>query len=446
MWAALSAARIWYKGRKDRPGLTALRKGLRMQQLKRTKIAENIYFSYLRDSVFKTARISAAFLFSPRADTVCANAVLPFLIARGGDLTEVKRELESLYGAQLSADVSKTGLYQTASVEIETVRPRFASGGADPAVKAAGMLASLITRPLERGFAGADVEAEKNNVIGLIMAEENDKQTYASDRCDRIIFGEHPFSLGRYGDRAGVAALSAADLESALRRALSRARIEITVIGDGDERELRGVFEEAFSKTAREPEPAPEPDAIRRGELRRVTERLDVTQAKLVVAMRTPARLPADCSAMTLMNWMYGVWPGSKLFRNVRERLSLCYYCSARYNRSMGLVKVSSAVLEEKAAQAEKEIEAQLGAMKSGDFTDEDIAQAKLSLANNYAGVRASLSSLMRYTLSEAAAGTFLSPEEAARAAEAVGREQIIGAARTCLPDTVYLLAPRPED
>lgn len=44
------------------------------------------------------------------------------------------------------------------------------------------------------------------------------------------------------------------------------------------------------------------------------------------------------------MTDVFGGGPYSRLFMNVREKLSLCYYCSARLIRGKGIIVIQSGI------------------------------------------------------------------------------------------------------
>ena len=69
---------------------------------------------------------------------------------------------------------------------------------------------------------------------------------------------------------------------------------------------------------------------------------------------------------------------------NVREKLSLCYYCWAMPDAQKGVMFVSSGIENEKKQVAEDEILNQLRNTAEGDITDEEFDAAKKSLVNAY--------------------------------------------------------------
>ena len=115
---------------------------------------------------------------------------------------------------------------------------------------------------------------------------------------------------------------------------------------------------------------------------------MEVAQCKLVLGFRAGrSSADEDVMATRLMSALFGGTPSSKLFLNVREKLSLCYYCSSRFERNKGLLLVESGVEYKNIEKAKKEILAQLGEIQKGNITDEELEAAKLYMANSFRSV-----------------------------------------------------------
>ena len=171
---------------------------------------------------------------------------------------------------------------------------------------------------------------------------------------------------------------------------------------------------------------------------------MDVAQTKLVMGFRTGIAVPGgDVTAMRLMSALFGGTPHSKLFLNVREKLSLCYYCSSSYDRHKGIVMVQSGVEQKNIEKAREEILRQLQAVQEGDFSAEDLDAAKMSVANSFRTMSDYLGGLEAWYLSQAFEKTVLTPEQSAEAVGGVTKEQVVKAAQTVSLDTVYQLRER---
>ena len=171
--------------------------------------------------------------------------------------------------------------------------------------------------------------------------------------------------------------------------------------------------------------------------MKEVTEYFNVVQSKMVLGFKSENY---DEAPMTVMAALYGGTANSKLFKNVREKLSLCYYCAARANRATRSLKVDCGVESENIEKARAEILRQLDLIKSGEVTDDEVRETKLALVNALKTTADSPSTLSAWYLTRILSGNLNSPDEQIQRLNAVTKEEIIKAAQSLKLDTVYVL------
>jgi len=174
-----------------------------------------------------------------------------------------------------------------------------------------------------------------------------------------------------------------------------------------------------------------------RQEVLYVTDHLDVTQGKLGMGFSCGS---SDTAALLMGNTLFGGSSNSKLFMNVREKLSLCYYASSLYHRQKGLITVSSGIEFDNYQKAFDEIMAQLSAVQNGDLEDWELEGARSTLLNAYSSMNDSQGKLENFYLGQAATGQHETPEELAEQVRNVTPERIFRAMQTVELDTVYFL------
>ena len=130
---------------------------------------------------------------------------------------------------------------------------------------------------------------------------------------------------------------------------------------------------------------------------------------------------------------------------NVREKLRLCYYCSAGYNEQKGVLIVDSGVEKENTEKAEKEIINQLKEMTNGNFDESEIENSVLSIINNIRSVNDSPYALANWYLRQSYSGTNFTPEQEIERIRSVKKEDITKAAQSFVLDTVYVLTNKGE-
>jgi len=176
-------------------------------------------------------------------------------------------------------------------------------------------------------------------------------------------------------------------------------------------------------------------------EAREFVEEMDVSQGKLVIGWRLGDCMEEpDAAALRVFNAMYGGDVTSKLFENVREKLSLCYFASSMVDYFKGIMLVSSGIEFEKYDEAKSEIFRQLDAIRNGEFSEEELQYARRSTASNLRAGSDSPGALESFYLGQTIGGWDWSNEEYAALCEEVTREDVIAIAQSAVCDAVYFL------
>ena len=403
----------------------------------------------LPDERFKTSRLSVALLLPLAQATASQYAILPFLMRRGcaayPDYTALQKRLNRLYGATVSADVARLGEAQALVLTASSIDSRYAIGGEDVAAQCAQLLCSMVFEPaLENGlFRQADVEIEKRCLAERIQSEINEKRLYARRKCEELLCENEAYAVDRYGTAQQVEALTPQTVSDAWKQALRTARIQLIVQGSGDPAAVSQAFLQGLGQLPnRAPAACSTVTAVPDSPVRQRVERMEVGQCKLVMGFRTGVAEPdGDVMAARLMNALLGGTPHSLLFRNVREKLSLCYYCASSYDRLKGLLLVDSGVEEQNTEKAKEEILRQLEAIRQGNFTQEDLESARLSACSSFAAVEDSQPSQAGWYLGQSLLPQVITPAQAAQEIAAVTRERVMAAAQRVTLGSVYLLA-----
>ena len=416
----------------------------------RTAIGPGAYFTHIADSKFKRNRISVNFILPLERASASVNAILPFLLRRGPkscpDFSRLNARLYELYGASLGADVSKYNGFQILQLSIRGLDDRYALSGEDITAQCASLLCDVVFEPnfgADGLLPAAAVALERQNLIDTIEAEINEKRTYAIGQCLCAMCDDEPVSVQRYGYVECARLITPQAVSDAWRRMIESARVEITFTGPGEPVRTR----ELFTAQLRALERAPHACGMitlrdRADTVREVREEMDLHQSKLVMGFRCAGILDQnDTLAAQLFAAMLGGTPFSKLFMNVREKLSLCYYCAARYDISNKLLMIDSGVEPKNKQTAQDEILRQLDAMRKGDFTEDELYNTKLFLINSIKSVNDSSSSLASWYLTRTLRGIGGTPAEDCETIAKIEAKALCDIANHTTLDTVYHLA-----
>lgn len=418
--------------------------------LQTTRIADGVNFHAMEDDKFRVAKIAVNFIVPMDEQSAADYAIVPFLLRKGHkglpDFTALCEKLAMLYGATLSADVSRIGGNQVIEISITALDNRFTLGGEDVAGETARLLCDLISAPnVENGeFPAADTASEKRFLIENIEAEINDKRAYSVNRAYEIMCKGTELAIGRYGKTEQVEKITGASAFCAYEKLMKSAEIAVIFVGSGDSAAVCEVFKTALGNLPREFSPRTNRSygAYSGAEVKETTERLELSQAKLVLGFKTGESASLkEHSAKVLFSLVYGGTPFSKLFMNVREKLSLCYYCQCGYDRVTDTMIVSSGVEESNVERAKAEILAQLEKTKNGEITESELQSAKLSVQNALKIAGDTLQSIGSRFLRNIVWGKDSTIEQELQMLMSLTAEDVAAAARTARLDTCYLLA-----
>ena len=414
-------------------------------KLIREELSPGVFFNYIHATKFKTGLLSAQLVVPLDADKSASGALLPAVLRRGterhGDMLAISRALDRLYGAGLSFVVRKKGENQCFGFLASFIDDRFALGGERLLEPTAELLGEVLLRPATEGgvFRRDYVDGEKDNLIDTIRAILDDKREYANQRLVGEMCRGERYGVPRLGTEEAVAALSGASLWDFYQRTLMTARVELFYCGSAEITRVEDALVRGVAALPNGERVAPVASAhvAAPASPRELSETMNVTQGKLAMGWRAATE---DGHAMMLANMIFGGYSNSKLFLNVREKLSLCYYASSGYHRSKGVVTVSSGVDFADERRAREEILAQLACVQRGEFEPWELDGAKGVLLNAVRSRGDSATRMEENLVAQAATGLWESEDELLGALDAVTPERVTAAARSMTLDTVYFL------
>lgn len=417
--------------------------------MKRYQLANDIALNVIETDRFKTALLSVNLIVPVDAATAAKNTLLLRVLKQGSanypSLAALNTRLDDLYAADLGTRNYKRGEMQVLGFSVDLLDNIYIPDGTDVLGGSADMLGELLLHPLfdaEGHFTAKIVEREKESLCDAIRAQINNKQRYAHNRCVEEMCRGELFALPLAGTVEEVAAITPAEVTERYHALLREARVEVFFIGRAPTDELIACLDRAFAEyPAHKPLPAPT-QVIRHAEtVRVVTEKQNVAQGKLVMGFRSGyAVSDPDYLNFMVFNELYGGSPASKLFVNVREKLSLCYYCSSSPDSYKGLMFVSSGVAAENRDKAYAEILAQLESMRRGEFTEEELENAVRGLQSGYRQLTDSPGGMENYYLGRMLFGVDLTTEQMEEGFAHVTAADVVEAAKRVSLDTVYFL------
>ncbi|MBQ2693352.1 MAG: insulinase family protein [Clostridia bacterium] len=396
---------------------------------------------------FKTGILSVN-LVVPLAGNVAEKSLLPSLLcascAEYPDLLSLNRKLAELYGAELTPSASKHGENLVLRITMTMIGDRFALDGESISVECARLLCIALFEPnVENGaFRPDEVAREKRIRLDRIEALKSSKRAYAQKQMLELMCADEAYSLSVLGEEEDISALTPEQLYASWQDLLKTAFVQLQVVGDLKVEPITALFREYFDRVEDrhvvrgETVVIPFAESVKRGE-----EEQDIAQSKLVMGFRCGMHEPFEnYAAMRTFTDLFGGGTYSRLFMNVREKQSLCYYCAARLTAAKGILTVQSGVETGNAERAEKEILKQLDEMKAGGVTAEDLEKSKRSMEDFFLSVFDTPEELDGWLFSQVTDDEFQTPEDLVADMKEVTVEQVVEMANNISLDTVFLL------
>ncbi len=411
---------------------------------KRT-LKNGITLCMLPDKKFKNSVIGIYFHMPLAEEKATALALLPKMLTAGNskfsDRSALHLYLEELYGTKLHTGVEKSGEMQTVYFVADSIADAYA--GEPLFEKMQNLLSDIILSPRTEGegFDAAVLTREKEALLEDIRGIVNDKRRYALVRCAEEMCKGEPYAIRADGREEDLPRITPESAYQIYREMLSSARVDIFVSGNFEEAAARSGAERLAEKLGARS--AEYPGALRKtaDEVRYVEDKEAVLQGKLVIGYRVDVDPSSDdMYALMLYNRVFGGGTASKLFNNVREKMSLCYYASSGLERAKGLMFVQSGISFSKYAVALEAIRAEEAEIRKGNITDAEFSGAVQGAISDLRACKDSPSQLMGYHRRQLPFGDIIEIDRVIDKILAVRKEDVAAVAGRIFMDTVYFL------
>ena len=412
-----------------------------------TELFPGVRLHFIRDPRFKQSLMTVQFLRPMCREESAKNALWSSVLLRGSrnypDLRDITIRLDSLYGAGMGAMVRRVGDVQASGMSMTFLADRFALAGDAIFRPMAEFVGELLLEPrLDQGVFRQDyVEGEKKNLISAIESRRNDKAVYAMQQLLARMCREDPYGLSRLGEPEDIANLTAAELYDYYVRVLKESPVEIFCVGDLDaDTVAAGLMPLA---EALGPRKGYAPGKIRFHDAGGGTwaEQQPLTQTQLDLGFVSDVTLDHPlCISMRLFNLIYGAGMQNKLFRVIRETMSLCYDISSAYHAGKGLLTVSTGIENAQTDRVREEIFHQLTLCQQGNITAEELNSAREAMHSSLRATFDSGSNMEGYYFNGLLTDSLLPPEEYHARLDAVTLEEVVEAANHVRFHSEFLL------
>ena len=419
---------------------------------KKIEITQGINLHFIPTNLFKTNLVCVLLTTPLNKDTVTKNALIPFLLKRGSKnyktQEEISKKLDDLYGTSFECGVDKIGDNQVLKFYVESIRDEYIADGSliDESIK---LLLDIIFNPnLENGFFKEEfLKTEKEKLKKIIESKIDDKDFYALENCISTMYNNEGFGLFKFGNIEDVDSINQENITEQYFKLLKTAKIDIFVSGNLNENYVKNVFIE--NENIKNLIPRAE-NYILNNEFteikqivdkpKEITEEMNITQGKLVIGMDILSKQEnLQCIAL-VYNSILGDGANSILFQNVREKASLAYSTKSNLVKQKMNIFIRCGIEIENYEKALNIIKEQLENIKSGNFSDEDINNAKKYLISGIKSVSEEQDTEVVYYIGQEISKTNVDLDTYLKNIEKVTKQEIIDFANQIQINTIYFL------
>ena len=419
-------------------------------EYKQIEIKKGIKLHTIKTEKFKTNLIAIMLTTKLNRENVTKNALIPAVLRRGTkNLTtqeEINKKLEEMYGASLDCGLDKTGDNQVLKFYIETVNDTFLPQDAENMLKTSlEMICEFVFDPyLENdSFKKEYVEQEKENLKQIIDGKIDNKARYSLDRCISEMYKNQPFGLYKYGYVEDMKSFNEKSLYEYYTKLIQGCKIDIFVSGILDEK-IEDIIKEnknIVKLQGREPEYNKQEIKAKKSEKENIVqESMDVTQGKLVIGIDLDVDNEDFRYNVMIYNSILGGSANSKLFQNVREKASLAYTTSSSYYRFKNNIFINCGIEIQNYDKALEIIKKQIEDMKKGDFTEEEVEDAKQGIIASIKTIDDEQDTEITYFFGQELSNNKCDIEQYISKISEVTKDDVIDIANKVSINTVYFL------
>ena len=418
------------------------------------QIKQGIKLHCIDTNKFKTNLISVIITLPLNRDRVTFDTIIPAVLKRGTkelkSQEEIAKKLENMYGASFDCGIEKIGDNHVIKFYLESLNDNFIpqKNKISALAESINLLLDIIFNPFieNNRFKDDYVETEKNNIKLLIESKIDNKDQYALNRCIEEMYKDKPYGLYKYGYVEDLEKINSENLYNYYLELINTSKIDIFVSGEVNKEEVIEIVKnnENINKLrGREPnyivnnEQTEEKKDIQAKEIQ---DKMDIGQGKIVIGLDVEVKDYNSKFPVSMYNVILGESATSKLFQNVREKASLAYTARSNYVRQKNNIYIRCGIEIENYDKALKIIREQLEEMKNGNFTEEDLQNAKKYMVSGLQSVQDEQDSEITYYIGQELSGKLTTFEQYIEEVNKVNIEDVKNVAKNININTIYFL------
>lgn len=417
------------------------------------ELKQGVKAHIINTDLYKTDLTCIILTTKLKRDTVTKNALIPFLLRRGTAKLPnqylINKEMENMYGASFNCGIDKFGDNIVLKFYIESISNEYALNNENILEMNIENLLDIVFNPIKKNnLLNKDfLDVEKDNLKKVIESKIDDKDSYAFDNCISTMYGESGFGLYKFGYVEDIDSITIQDISEYYNWLIDNCKIDIFISGKINSKEMENLLNN--NENIKSLKPRIE-NYILNNEfteskqivenIKEVTENMNVTQGKLVLGLDITSKIDNLLGVSLVYNAILGDGANSMMFQNVREKAGLAYSAKSTFVKQKMNIFIRCGIQIENYEKALEIIKLQLENIKKGEFSNEDIENAKTYLIAGIRNVEEEQDTEVVYYIGQELAKTNLSLEEYIERINKVTKEDILTVANSIKINTIYFL------
>lgn len=407
--------------------------------LRTIKLSDGVKLFYIPSGKYKTNYLNIYFTLPLTEKTPTYMSLLSKVMKRGSakfpTMSSLNSALDMNYASTVALVSAKEGEKAVFTVALSTLKNEYAIDGEDVLGRAFEIACDLLFHPL---FEEEAFESEKKNLADSIKSQINNKASYARVRFISEMFEGEPYAINGEGDLEILDGITRESLIAFYEDMIKSALVDIYFVGGEEEERVEALLKNVFSpRTASRVKTSVATDVKGKD----VTEKLDILQAHLLVGFRTPASYShPEYLSYVLLNMVLGGDVSSKMFMNIREKLSLCYTCYSSFDGMKGVLSAYAGIDPENKKKTLDALLSELENIRAGKVSEDELNDAKKAYVNRMREIEDNPSLLPSYYHLRLESDLPRTPLGDAEGIMKLTLDDVVMAAKNIKLDTVYFL------
>lgn len=416
-------------------------------------LKQGIRAHFIKTDQYKTDLTCVIITTALKRENVTKNALIPFILRRGNMKLQnqylINKELENLYGASFNCGIDKMGDNIVLKFYIESIGDEYALNNENILNDCMENLLDIVFNPIQKdGLLNKDfLEVEKENLKDVIESKIDEKDSYALDKCISAMYGDNGYGLYKYGYVEDVDSITIEEVSEYYNWLINNSKIDIFISGNINSDEIKLSLEQ--NENIKKLRPRIENYVLnnefteikeKASEEKKLEEKMNVTQGKLVVGLDVTKQMENLQAIGLVYNAILGDGANSMMFQNVREKEGLAYSAKSIFVKQKLNIFIRCGIQIENYQKTLDLIRVQLDNIKNGNFTDEDIENAKTYLISGIKTIEEEQDTEVIFYIGQEISKVNMTLEEYIEKVKSVSKEDVVNFAASTHINTVYFL------